>query len=108
MIMIKKKITLQEGGLEIRDGKSMILKIINNHIKEHKIKLFSHWETEDHSVLSAQNHEMEKLENIKDEIQELLSKINQSDGDLNFKVNLEVEISDASSDSVKPATRVAS
>ena len=53
MKMNTKTISLEESGLNIRDGRNMIFSIIDNQINNYKLKFLSNWE-ENHTISSEE------------------------------------------------------
>ena len=92
--MKKKSITVEENGFGLKDGRSMIFKIIDSQISNYKLQFLTEWERNHNMTLSESNKKVQKLENAKKDLQEFFNIIQPGDGELSFKLNLEVQFKD--------------
>lgn len=90
--MKKKSITVEENGFGLKDGRSMIFKIIDSQINNYKLQFLTDWERNQTLSPSENNKKVEKLEKAKIDLQEFFNFIEPGEGELSFKLNLEVQI----------------
>ena len=87
-----KKISLEEEGFNMKDGSDMIIRILESHIKSHKMQHLIEWER-DHSVSpKAKDPKVEKLKAAKEALSYFFNEIGYQDGEVSFKLNLEVKV----------------
>lgn len=88
----RKTVSVQETGLDTWDGKNMIFKIIDNQINNYKLQFLTDWER-NHDVSPVEKEQkIEKLMLAKENLQELFKNIAKKGAEVNFTLNLDVEI----------------
>ena len=89
--MPTKKVKIQELGFKSEEGKSMILRFLDDQIKNYKLKSLSDWErNHDPSVFSA-NEATEKLTSAKQEFLHFFESLDENE-ELDFSLQLEVKL----------------
>lgn len=94
--MKTKKVAINEQGLTIDEGKSMILKMIDNQINDCKLQFITNWEKNHQLSEEKKNKRINQLTKIKKELKDFMSQIeNNTDAKFSFSLNLEVKVEDA-------------
>ena len=89
--METKTIQLEENGLNIQDGRSMIFRIIDNQIMNYKMQFQSEWERNHNISPVTKNEKIAKLESTKLALKELFNS-GDKESQLGLFLNIEVKL----------------
>lgn len=89
--MEAKTIQLEENGLNIQDGRSMIFRIIDNQILNHKMQFQTEWERNHNFSPDEKNGKIAELEAAKLALKELFDSEDPK-SELSLSINLEVKV----------------
>ena len=90
--MSKMNISLEENKLQMIEGKSMIIQIIDEQINHQKFKLLSAW-IRDHNVSGEEcDRKIARLQSMKRELMDYFNGVNFKDESVNFTLDLEVNL----------------
>jgi hypothetical protein len=90
--MTTKTITINEFDLEIFKSKSLILRLIDDHINNCNIQFLQDWE-KNHSISSAEKSEKVKaLEAKKEEIKALFENCKAKDSLVDFNISIDLTV----------------
>lgn len=91
-IMKNKAINIEEKGMNLEDGKSMIFRIIDNQIQNQKLKFQAEWERDHNTSPEHKEKAIENLQAIKKQLKDLFAGKYEDDHEINFSLNLEVNV----------------
>lgn len=90
---MEKSILINESGLSLKDGRDMVLKIIDSQINNYKLQYLTDWERNHKTKPTRKNKKIAQLEALRDEI---INTVNytedEEDGALNFSLSLNVNV----------------
>lgn len=99
-------VNLKEFGLDIRGGKEMIFRIIDNQISNYKIQFLMDWEG-NHKISSQEkDRKIQKLKSTKEELNRFFNQCNSGNTEIDFTFNLEVKNRMSQSNGIKENERV--
>lgn len=99
MELSTKKITIEESNLNIQDGRRLIFRLLDNQILGHKMQFQTEWERDHNLSPKAKNAKIDKLEAFKNQLRDLFLDHNIHDDNVNFSIDLKVEVKDQKKES---------
>ncbi|NMM49010.1 hypothetical protein [Marinigracilibium pacificum] len=90
--MNKKAVIIEEKGLDIPAGKTMILNLIKNQIQDYKRQFLSDWVQNHETSSSVSTQKIKNLKDAKKELQELLDNFDNEDSQIDINFNLEIKV----------------
>ena len=89
---MEKSILLNEKGLNLRDGSTMILKIIDNQINNYKLQFQTEWEKNHDTKPNEKNQKIAQLEALKQEVINAVKNAEPEDGAISFSLSLNIDV----------------
>lgn len=86
-----KTVHVEEFGLDVKGGRDMILRIIDNQINNYKIQFLTNWEGNHNLSPTDKNRKIEKLTQMREDVKAFFHESDFKDDEIDFSFNLEIK-----------------
>lgn len=91
MNMNTKTVHLEEFGLDVKGGRDMILRVIDNQINNYKIQFLTNWEGNHYLSPADKDRKIEKLMQMREDLKTFFNTSDFKGDEIDFSFNLEIK-----------------